>query len=348
MKRIFAGAIALCLLLSACTPLAQRRSITLTDGTQVMVPAAAQRLGAVYGPSYEALVALGAEEHIVACADVQWENFPWAKRIFQHISTLPYLENVHSAVNMEELMEQRPDLVFAFPRPNELRQLEAAGIAAVPGATSRTLDEVKEQLMVYAQALGGDAVAAAQAYADYFDEKRTLIRAVTDAIPVEERPKVYYAGVDMLTTYGTYSDLCELIEDAGGIAVGRGLAAGNRTQITFEELAAWDPEYIFIDHGGMNEKDTVEQVLAKTYQNGRYQAIDAVAQRRVYLSPSGVFYWDMGLQKILLLMYVAKTIHPEEFAWLDLKEELQTFYQTFFHYSLTGEEAQRILNREDP
>lgn len=329
-------------------PTTKSHTISHIDGRELQVPVAPRRVAAVYGPAYEAMVVLGAEDRVVVCADVQFENFPWAKKIFKRIGKLPYLVNVHSSVSTESLLQYQPDLVFTFARPNELRQLETAKVAAVPGLTSQRLDDVKAQLTVYAQALGGDAVHAAQRYAGYFDEKRALVKAVTDTIPQEERPRVYYAGVDLLTTYGKYSDICELIEDAGGIAVSGGLAAGNRTQINFEQLAAWNPDYIFIDHGSMNDRDTVEQVLEATYQTKRYQAIHAVANRHVYLSPSGVFYWDMGLQKILLLMYMAKILHPQEFASLNMVQEVQEFYRDFYHYDLTDEEAKRILNRQDP
>lgn len=352
MKKKFALLLCLCfvLLAAGCGSGATTKSHTISniDGTEIQVPVDPQRVAVVYGPAYEAMVVLGAEDRVVVCADVQFENFPWATKIFKRIGKLPYLVNVHSSVSTESLLQYKPDLVFTFTRPNELRQMKMAKLAAVPGVTSQSLDDVKAQLMVYAQALGGDARDAAQRYADYFDKKRAMVKAVTDTIPQEERPRVYYAGVDMLTTYGKYSDICELIEDAGGIAVSGELEAGNRTQINFEQLVAWNPDYIFIDHGGMNDKDTVEQVLDVTYQTKRCQAVNAVANRQVYLSPSGVFYWDMGLQKILLLMYVAKTIHPEEFASLDMVQEVQEFYRNFYHYDLTDEEAQRILNRQDP
>lgn len=352
MKKKLALLFCLCfiLLASGCgnDETTQKHIISNIDGTEIQVPVNPRRVAAVYGPAYEAIVVLGAEDRVVVCADVQFENFPWAARVYERIGELPFLVNVHSSVSTETLLQYKPDLVFTFARPNELRQLEMAKVSAVPGVTSQSLDDVKAQLMVYAQALGGDAVDAARRYAAYFDEKRAMVKAVTGAIPREERPRVYYAGVDMLTTYGKYSDICELIEDAGGIAVSGGLEAGNRTQINFEQLAAWNPDFIFIDHGGMNDRNTVEQVLDATYQSGRYQAVNAVAKRQVYLSPSGVFYWDMGLQKILLLMNMAKTIHPQEFASLDMVREVREFYREFYHYGLTDEEARRILDRQDP
>lgn len=318
------------------------------DGKEIEVPVEVNRLAAVYGPSYEAAVVLGVEDKVVVCADVQFENFPWARKVFKRINTLPYLENVHSGINFEELMKYNPHLVLAFPRPNEIQQLKKNNIAAIPGTTTGSLDDIKNQLMVYAEALGPEAVDMAKKYTEYFDEKVSMIKEVTSNIADKDRPKVYYAGMDMLTTYGKYSDLSELIYLAGGINVAKDLEGGNRTQINYEQLAAWNPEYIFIDHGAINEGDTAEMIMENTYSDGRYGVIEGVSKKQVYLTPSGVFYWDMGIQKILLLMMMAKTIHPDYFKNLNMIEELKYFYKTFFSYELTDEDAVKILNRQDP
>ena len=325
-----------------------KREITNTDGTKIEVPEKAERIAAVYGPSYEAAVILGAEDRIVVCADVQYENFPWALKIFKRMKDLPHLNNVHSSVNFEELQKYSPDLVLTFNRPNELKQLRKAGISAVNAVTPQTLEESLDFLDVYAEAIGGDAPARAQKYREYFNKKLDRVRSVTDTLGGSERPSVYYAGIDILTTYGKYSDIKEVIEAAGGRCVTADLDAGNHTQINFEQLAAWDPEYIFIDHGGMNDRSTVEQIKDSTERNSRYKAIKAVKDGNIYLTPSGVFYWDMGLQKILLVMDMAKTLHPDKFADLDMNAEVREFYSEFFDYDLSEEEAARILDREDP
>ena len=74
----------------------------------------------------------------------------------------------------------------------------------------------------------------------------------------------------------------------------------------------------------------------------------AVKNDQVYATPSGVFYWDMGIQKILLVMDMARTLHTDEFKDLDMAQEVMEFYEKFFDYSLTREEAEQILNRENP
>jgi iron complex transport system substrate-binding protein len=305
------------------------------------------RLAAVYGPSYEALTVLGVEDRIVVRADVQTENFPWANKVFKRISQVPVLDNVHTAVNIEELMKYNPDMVYTFPRRSELAQLEKAGIQAMSGTSGKKLNDVKEQLMDYAKSLNQDAVDRAAVYGEYFDEKMNDVTSVTDQIPEQDRPSVYYAGVDILTTYGKYSDIPEVIEAAGGKAVSKDLNAGSRTQIDQEQFLAWNPDYIFIDHGGMNGGKTAEEIRSELLKKKNFKKVSAVEAEQVYICPSGVFYWDMGLQKILLVMQMAEILHPDKFTELDMEKEVMEFYSRFYAYTLTRDEARQILERDE-
>jgi iron complex transport system substrate-binding protein len=321
-----------------------------SGGASSDIPENPQALAAVYGPSYEALVLLGAEDRIVVRADVQTENFPWAFEVYSRIGELPVLADVHAAVNVEQLLSYKPDLVYTFPRPNEVALLDKAHIGYVPGRTTRTLAEVKELLHTFAAPLGEDAAARADAYDEYFDEKLAFVKSRTDGLTDGERPSVYYAGTDILTTYGRQSDIIEVIEAAGGMAVTKELEGGNRIGTDAEKLAAWNPEWIFIDHCGMSgsEKGRADEIAAAAYANPRYAGITAIKEGRIVLTPSGVFYWDMGVQKILLVEYMAKTIHPELFSDLDMAKEIQEFYTEFFGYPMSYEQAGMILERQAP
>ncbi|MCF0121228.1 MAG: ABC transporter substrate-binding protein [Oscillospiraceae bacterium] len=307
-----------------------------------------QRIAAVYGPSYEMLTVLGAEDRIVLRADVQTDSFPWAEEVFSRISEIPALDNVHTAVNFEQLMSFSPDIVFTFPRQSELTQLAKAGIAAVEGETYSELGGVCDFLDIYAQALGGDAPKRSAQYRAYFEEKLESIRSVTQGIPESEKKRVYYAGADVLTTYGNQSDVPDAVRCAGGIPVSEEINGGNRVQINYEKLMEWNPEVIFLDHGGMNDGKTVEDIRAELEMGKQYAPITAVRENRIYTIPSGVFYWDMGLQKILLVEYMAKLMYPELFEGLDMEEELIDFYGRFYGYELDREAAGKILARQLP
>ena len=329
------------------------RTVPILSGIQQTINAAEfpsnpQRLAAVYGPSYELLVMLGAEDRIVVRADVQTEDFPWAEKIFAKITQLPVLKNVHTAVSFEELMTYEPDMVYTFPRQNELNQLAEAGVAALAGQTGDSLEDVKDQVRAYAATLDDEAAERAEAYCNWFDEALEKVEACLATLPETERKTVYYAGTDILTTYGSYSDIPSVIEAAGGIAVSSELAAGSRTQIDYEQLADWNPDVIFIDHGGMNDGKTAEEIRDELLSDSRYAALNAVKTENVYCTPSGVFYWDMGIQKILLVEYIAEILYPDYLQELDMEEELMDFYSCFYGYDLTREEAVLILSRQNP
>ena len=308
----------------------------------------AERIAAIYGPSYEMLTALGVEDKIVVRADVQTDGFPWASELFSRIDEVPFLEDVHSSVNFEELMTYSPDLVFTFPRQNELSLLSKSGIPYVAGISYVDIDDTCELLTSYAQALGGDAPEKAAAYCSYFNEKLSYVASIVENVPEEKRPVVYYAGMDILTTYGNKSDMVALIEAAGGKAAMAELDAGSRTEINYEQLIAWSPDYIFLDHGSINDGVSVEDMQAGLYSGKAYVSLPAVQNENVYTVPSGVFYWDMGLQKALLVEYIAKTLYPSLFADLDMANELIEFYDTIYGIDLTRSQAEAILARELP
>lgn len=307
-----------------------------------------ESIAALYGPSYEMLTVLGAEDRIVVRADVQTDSFPWAKVVFKRIKDVPEIENVHSLVNVEEVLGYSPDFVYTFPRQNELAQLKKAGVMSLAGKSFKKLSDTPEFLIKYAKTLNKDALKKAREYQKYYREKLKEIKSVSDNLKEEEKPVVYYAGVDILTTYGNQSDMVEVIEAAGGKAASANLDAAARTQISYEQLAKWNPDVIFIDHGGMNDGKTGEEIKENLFSSKAYKDIEAVKKGKVYLSPSGVFYWDMGLQKILLVEYMAKTLHPKEYESLDMNSELRSFYKKFYNYSLSKEDAEKILNREEP
>ena len=74
----------------------------------------------------------------------------------------------------------------------------------------------------------------------------------------------------------------------------------------------------------------------------------AVKNDQVHATPTGVFFWDAGIQKILYLVYLAKNLHPDLFEDIDMKKTLIDFYEKFYDYKLSDDQATRILNHQDP
>lgn len=331
---------------------AATRTITNLDGSTIEVPAVAERVACLSGPSYEKVVILGCEDKIIANGDFHIDGWPWSNVIYKYLNEVPGVPNAHADLNLEELVKMRPDLVFYFNRPEMLEQMHKLGLSVVPGVSSSKsgskLSDTRDVLRVYANALGDErALQRAEEYEQYFDEKLALITAVTATIPEGERPTVYFARQDLLSASGKTSDRPEMIDLAGGIAVTKDLE-GSGTEVTMEQLLQWDPDFIIIDHAGSSGNAPAEEVIGSLSTDARLKNIAAVVKDQVKISPTGVFFWDAGQQKILQVMWMAKLFHPDKFQDLDMTAELKDFYARFFDYQLTDEQAEKILLHENP
>jgi iron complex transport system substrate-binding protein len=334
------------------TAQAANRTITNLDGSTIEVPAEAKRVACLFGPSYEKVVLLGGEDRIIADGDYHINGWPWSNVIYKRLNEVPGVPNAHTDLNLEELVKMQPDLVFYFDKPAIVEQMQALGLCVVPYKSSvagqAKLSDTRDILSVYAQALGdATAIQRAADYAKYFDEKLAMITAITSTIPESERPTVYFANQDLLNASGKASDRPEVIDLAGGRAVAKDLE-GSATEVTMEQLLQWDPDFIIIDHAGSSGNASAEEVIGGLSTDARLKDITAVKNGQVKISPTGVFFWDSGQQKILQLMWMAKTFHPDKFADLDMKAELKDFYSRFFDYQLTDEQAEKILLHENP
>ena len=323
------------------------RSVTLSDGYVVEgIPENVERIAALFGPSYERLFVLGAEDKIVACSNSHRDSWPWSHLIYQHIDDedMVVIQNPNSGLNVEDLLEYDIDVCFYWSTADVLKALENIGIAAVPYNTNSDVDSIKQELYAYAQVLGDDeSMAIYEKYANYFDETLAEVQAVTSQIPEEERKVVHYGMRGLLSSVAADSNIAAVIEYAGGIPACTELAGTDSADIDKEQLISWNPDAIFIDHTGdpQAEVDTV-------YSDSDYANLPAVQNEEVYCVPTGVFYWDAGVQMILLIKWMAVTLYPEYFPDVDMVAELQDFYQEFYRYDLTTEQAQAILNCEDP
>jgi len=59
--------------------------------------------------------------------------------------------------------------------------------------------------------------------------------------------------------------------------------------------------------------------------------------------PTGVFFWDGGPESVLLMLWVAKTVHPELFADLDLRARVREYYLKFYDIALDDNSIVNLL-----
>ncbi|EMS77933.1 ABC transporter substrate-binding protein [Desulfotignum phosphitoxidans] len=100
-------------------------------------------------------------------------------------------------------------------------------------------------------------------------------------------------------------------------------------QITgFEQIAAWDPDKIFLIV--WYQLKGIE-VLDSLYQDPKWASLSAVKQHELHLFPQDIFGWDSASPRwILGALWMAKKTYPDRFTDLDMSRTVTAFYTQMY------------------
>ena len=177
--------------------------------------------------------------------------------------------------------------------------------------------------------------ADAKKLADYSDHTLKTITGRIADIPQGKRRRVYYArGPRGLVTGLGGSINVETIELlAQNVAGG---THGGLANVSIEQVLLWNPEVIV----------TIDRFFAAVvFQDPAWQAVDAVKNGRVHLSPKMPFGWvdfPPAVNRLIGLWWLAKILYPERFPE-DLTKLTREFYTTFYHRMPTTEQIAHVL-----
>ncbi len=325
---------------------AQTVQFTDFSGNVVTIPAHANKIAALVGPSFEKTLVLGQADRVA----VSMKLGKWAQEVYPAAKNLKTVENPQEP-NVEELASLGVDLVFFWQTPEQIKKMSDLGIPALSmnsfEAKWSSIDEFveisKKDIQLYGDALGSDAQAKAEKWVQYFDEKVKYVLSRTSKLTKDQIKKVYYirsSASDGLEAFLNDSTPHGLVEIAGGDFVTKDAEGKNNYgTVTMEQVIEWNPDVIFL--GRVDSTDLITK-------NSQWDSINAVKNGQIYLVPNGVFMWDNSSERVLNLLFLAKTLHPELFEDLDMVSEIQQYYSTFYNYDLSAENAQRIIDRLPP
>lgn len=122
-----------------------------------------------------------------------------------------------------------------------------------------------------------------------------------------------------------------MVEAAGGEPVWKaaGIGAG-WNKVSFEQVAAWQPRVALL----ISYQKPAVQIVESLRASGNWSA-------RLAPFPADFYSWDQpDTRWILGLQWVARTLHPELFADLDLRKEVSSFYRELYGMD------QAVIDRE--
>ena len=119
----------------------------------------------------------------------------------------------------------------------------------------------------------------------------------------------------------------ELVERAGGMPVWKDSAQRSGwTVVNLEQIAAWDPEVVFV----VNYHGNAARAVAAIRADSQWQALRAIRTNRIYAFPGDFCSWDQPDPRWGLgLLWLATRLQPALFHDVDLEAEILRFYALY-------------------
>ncbi len=297
--------------------------VTVTDqaGRSVTIESDPQRIVSGYYISTSLLIALGQTDKLVGI-EAKADTRPIYSLSAPQLLELP---NVGSAkeFDLEGCAALEPDLVIL-----PLKLKDAAETLSGMGIPVILINPEDQELLTETISLVGTATGSSEladellAFSD--DEAAQLETLMADV----ERPTVYLAGnSDLLSTAGDAMYQSDMIRLAGGQNVAAEITDTYWAEVSYEQILAWDPEYIIL---ASDASYTCEDVL----NDEALASCTAVANGNVYQIPGDAEAWDSPVPSgILGSVWLASILHPEVMSTEDANAVMGNYYDTFYHFT---------------
>ncbi|MDO4626408.1 MAG: ABC transporter substrate-binding protein [Pasteurellaceae bacterium] len=332
--------LALCLIplftTSLCT---QAKTIQDIKGDQIELPDNIERIADLWHANNQIVLLLGGADKLVATTNNIHAN-KWYNLVHPSIKNVPVLTNGED-IQLEELLNQQPQVVL-LSKSSMQQEVEKAGLKGVK-VSFQDFDGLKKTVAITADVIGGNAPNIAKSYISELENNIKFVEDRIKNLSDDKKPTVIHIANqnNLLKIDGGKSMIGDWINKAGGKNALPDQA--NLVDVSMEELIKANPDVIII--GSTNAQNGVDKIL----NDPSWQSITAVKNKHVFVNPLGTFPWDRySAEEALQILWAAKLFHPELFKDVDMIAKTQAFYQKYYHYELSKQNAEQILKGLDP
>ncbi len=223
-------------------------------------------------------------------------------------------------VSIESLLELEPDVVIGGWEIDFIHQIEAAGIPALYVEPVTFQDQFDEVLLI------GELYSEEERAAELIAWMEDKLQQVYTRVEGQEPVRTLYIWGDpadpmSMGTFGGAPDIRnEMLDFAGGENVAAGIDQ-RWPSVALEQVLDWDPEVIIV----WGWADALEP--KHFLENEDWQPVSAVANGRVYKLPR---WSSWSPPETIMVLQMAKWLHPEQTADLDPDQWLDELKETFY------------------
>ena len=315
-------------------------TVTFTDdlGRNVEVPAEISRIVPT-GPLSQIILYAIAPDMFVGLA-AQWDAT--AEGIVpEEYLNLPYFGQLYNSANLnvEELAMAAPQVIVDIGRPmaegvEDLDTLSAqTGIPTVYVET--TLETMPETFRTLGRLLGREE--KAEQLAQFCERVWSRTQSILEQVGDNKVDALYVLGEEGLSVLAKdsyHSELIDLLTDNVAV-VENPSSKGSGNEVTLEQIALWDPEYILF------APDAPYDTVAET---ATWKDLTAIAGDNYLKVPHGPHNWlgtPPAVQRYLGLIWLTAELYPE-YCDYDAKAEILEYYELFYGCTLTEEQYENL------
>jgi iron complex transport system substrate-binding protein len=196
-------------------------------------------------------------------------------------------------------------------------------------------DKMTDNIRALGKILGNEK--RGEEIAAYMEKTLSDIRKKIDSVPKDKHPSVYYArGPQGLVTGLGGSINVEMIEFLGATNVAA-REQGGLVTVGLEQVILWNPEHIVTNDPNFY-RDVWKQPV--------WSSVNAVRNKRVYLSPHLPFGWfdyPPGANRVIGVIWLANLLYPQLFQD-DMRAKVTEFHRMFYNQEPTAAQLDQILN----
>ena len=306
---------------------APESSVTVTDqlGREVVIEKKPETIISGYYISSSLLIALG-EKNRLTGVEAQADKRPIYALAAPKLLDLPGVGTVKE-LDLELCAALKPDLVIV---PAKLREKIPA--MEELGLTVLAVNPENQELLREMTELLGTATHTQETAEKLIDATDKLLADLRSALEEktekEEKPTVYLGGnSSFFSTAGPSMYQHSLIDQAGGKNVAAELTDDYWAKISYEQLLAWNPDYIIL---AANASYSVDSIL----NDKQLAECTAVKNGHVYQIPSNIEAWDSPVPgSVLGSLWLASILHPESYPPARYQQAVTAFYEEFYGFT---------------
>ena len=352
MKRLISLLLCFLLLLSLCAcgergydPLSGVETTVFTDsaGRTVTVPKEITRIAASGSTAQMILMTLCPELLVGLASSPSTAQRPYFPEDMWYLPTFGQFYGSKANLNMESLIDAQPQLIIDLGDPKESIREDMDLIQSQTGIPTIFVEATLPRLPAAYRTLGAllDRQEQGEQLAAFVEQ--TLAMAEHNRARLSEAEKktvLFGTGATGLACNAAGSSQADVIDLVGGVNAIVSDEISNRnggTTVNLEQVYLVDPDVILLAEGGPYE----------TLPDSEWAQLTAVKTGRFYEIPNLPYSWmssPPSVNRVLGVWWLGNLLYPELYDY-DMIQVAREFYDLFWHYDLSEEEAVALLSR---